>query len=71
MSDVKKPEERMLKHFAYAHLRPELQGVSAPIGQLAELLCTVIAPGPERTVMLRKLLEAKDCAVRAFVNPGG
>jgi hypothetical protein len=28
-------------------------------------------PGPERSVALRKLLEAKDAAVRAKLNPGG
>jgi len=27
--------------------------------------------GPERTVMFRKLLEAKDAAVRAKLHPGG
>lgn len=30
-----------------------------------------IKPGPERTVALRKLLEAKDAAVRARLSPGG
>ncbi len=30
-----------------------------------------IDAGPERTVALRKLLEAKDAAVRAKLNPGG
>lgn len=30
-----------------------------------------IPGGPERTVALRKLLESKDAAVRATLNPGG
>ncbi len=65
------PEERMLKWFAYAHLPEKLQAVSAPFGQLAEKIAADIPAGPERTVALRKLLEAKDAAVRAALNPGG
>ncbi len=64
-------EERMLKWFAYSHLPEKLQAVSAPFGQLAEKIVADITPGPERTVALRKLLEAKDAAVRAALNPGG
>jgi len=64
------PEERMLKWFAWAHLPAHLQAVSRPFGELAETVCATIQAGPERTVALRKLLEAKDCAVRAAVNPG-
>jgi hypothetical protein len=65
------PEERMLKWFAYAHLPEKLQGYSRPFGELAEKIAADIPPGPERTVALRKLLEAKDAAVRAALNPGG
>lgn len=64
-------EERMLKWFAYSHLPPHLQEVSKPFGDLAELIVSTIDGGPERTVALRKLLEAKDAAVRAKLNPGG
>ena len=64
------PEERMLKWFAWAHLPEQLQAVSRPFAELADQLCSLVQPGPERTVALRKLLEAKDCAVRAAVNPG-
>lgn len=63
--------DRMLKWFAYTHLPEKLQGVSAPFGDLASHICNTIEPGPERTVALRKLLEAKDAAVRAVVQPGG
>lgn len=31
----------------------------------------LVQSGPERTVALRKLLEAKDAAVRATAQPGG
>lgn len=64
-------EERMLKWFKYDHLPEKLQSVSRPFGELASALCAGVPPGPERTVALRKLLEAKDAAVRALVEPGG
>jgi hypothetical protein len=49
-----------------------LQSVSAPFATLAHhIVSSTIPRNPERTVALRKLLEAKDCAVRAmlFVEP--
>ena len=63
--------ERMLKWFEYSHLPEHLQEVSKPFGDLATALCETVDGGPERTVALRKLLEAKDAAVRAKLNPGG
>ena len=64
-------EERMLKWFEFSHLPPDLQQVSGQFHALATGLCEVTEPGPERTVALRKLLEAKDAAVRARLHPGG
>jgi hypothetical protein len=64
-------DERMGKWFAFAHLPEKLQGVSRPFHDLGVLITQRIEPGPERTVALRKLLEAKDAAVRAVVSPGG
>lgn len=64
-------EERMMKWFEYSHLPEHLQSVSKPFGELAAKVCEVIEAGPERTVALRKLLESKDAAVRAKLNPGG
>lgn len=63
--------DRMMKWLAYEHLPPELASVSRPFHDLAELVTIDIAAGPERTVALRKLVEAKDAAVRAKVHPGG
>jgi hypothetical protein len=63
-------EDRMLKWFEYEHLPEHLQEVSQPFGLLARQLCHSLEPGPERTVALRKLLESKDAAVRAKVQPG-
>jgi len=64
MSD---PAEPMLQFFEFSHLRPDLQAVSKPFCELAHNSIGNLPRNPERTVMLRKLLEAKDCAVRAFL----
>lgn len=56
----------IMQFFAYSHLPPHLQAVSKPFCELAER----VADGPnnaEATVALRKLLEAKDAAVRAVL----
>ena len=64
-------EDRMLKWFAYQHLPEKFAAVSKPFGELALWITSEIEAGPERTVALRKLLEAKDAAVRAVVHPAG
>ena len=64
-------EERMMKWFKFDHLSSHLQEVSARFWDIACQINATIEPGPERTVSLRKLLEAKDAAVRAKLNPGG
>ena len=64
-------EDRMIKWFAFAHLPEHLQVVSSTFYEAAMKLCGVVEAGPERTVALRKLLEAKDAAVRAKLHPGG
>ena len=55
-------EERMLKWFAYEHLPEHLKEVSSRFHGLATEICRLVEPGPERTIALRKLLEAKDAA---------
>ena len=57
--------DRMLQFFEYAHLPAPLQAISKPFGELAQHVVATLPSNPERTVALRKLLEAKDCAVRA------
>lgn len=59
--------EPILQFFAYAHLPPNLQKVSKPFAQMAVDIIENLPRNPERTVALRKLLEAKDCAVRALI----
>lgn len=53
--------------FTFNHLPEHLRKVSAPFCALAEHVINTIHPNPERTVALRKLLEAKDAAVRAEI----
>jgi len=62
--------EPMLQFFAYDHLRGELQAVSKWFADLAAHVAAELPRNPERTVALRKLLEAKDCAVRAKLYKG-
>lgn len=57
--------EPILKFFKYDHLPEHLQGVSKPFGELAAALMATLPQNAERSVALRKLLEAKDAAVRA------
>ena len=59
--------EPMMQFFAYAHLPEHLQAVSKPFGDLAQQMIDTLPRNPERTAGLRKLLEAKDCAVRALL----
>lgn len=54
--------------FAYNHLPPQLREISRPFGELAETLLGLLPDdSPEVSAGLRKLVEAKDCAVRARV----
>ena len=57
--------EPLMQFFTYGHLSQHLQEVSAPFSTLAWHIVTTLPRNPERTVALRKLLESKDCAVRA------
>ncbi|WDA36428.1 hypothetical protein [Sphingobium sp. YC-XJ3] len=58
----------ILRYFHYSHLPVLLQAASRPFCELANHIVTTLPRNPERTVALRKLLEAKDAAVRANVN---
>jgi hypothetical protein len=57
--------DRMMQFFAYEHLPPHLQEISKPFGDLAKQIVETLPSNAERTAGLRKLLEAKDCIVRA------
>jgi hypothetical protein len=64
MTDTSAPDH-IEQFFAYEHLPDFLAEVSKPFGELAALIVKTLPRNPERTVALRKLLEAKDAAVRA------
>lgn len=58
----------IMQYFSYDHLPQHLQAVSAPIGDLAKQIDKALPPSAEKSAGLRKLLEAKDCLVRASLN---
>ena len=58
----------IMKYFEYQHLPEKLQSVSKPIGELAKYMNENIPDGAEKSAGLRKLLEAKDCLVRAALS---
>lgn len=58
----------MLRYFEYDHLPENLQGVSKEFRRMAKFILTLPATDErERQVALRKLLEAKDAAVRSVI----
>lgn len=54
-----------MKFFDYGHLPEHLQEVSKSIGELARKMDDELPENAEKTAGMRKLLEAKDCFVRA------
>jgi hypothetical protein len=56
------------RYFEYEHLKVPLRGVSERCHDLAEAMIRDLPDGPELTTGLRKLLEAKDCFVRAALD---
>lgn len=62
----------LLQFFEYTHLPDHLQEISKPFHNLAHHIVAVLPINPERSAALRKLLEAKDGAVRAkLFQPAG
>lgn len=60
-------QDHILQFFAWDHLPEYLKLVSRPFGLMARDIVETLPRNTERTVALRKLLEAKDAAVRAMV----
>jgi len=58
----------ILKYFKYEHLPKNLQLVSKPFCELAEFIDNSHPDSAEKSAGLRKLLEAKDCIVRAALD---
>lgn len=67
LPDIAAALDPLQQFFTYVHLPPHLQTISRPFCDLASLIVDTLPRNPERTVALRKLLEAKDCAVRAVL----
>lgn len=55
----------IIQFFTYEHLPVYLQEISKPFSDLAKHIVEATPSNPEQSVALRKLLEAKDAAVRA------
>ncbi len=60
-------QDHIVQFFRYSHLPARLAEVSEGFAELALVVLETVPRNPERTVALRKLLEAKDAAVRAVV----
>lgn len=63
---------QLARWFTYDHLEGQPRRVSRLVAEFVdELLTDLPDDGPELTTGLRKLLEAKDCFVRAAIAGGG
>lgn len=60
----------IMRHFSYKHLPTSLGKISGPCCELADEMAKVLPDGPEKAAGLRKLMEAKDCFVRAETERG-
>lgn len=59
---------RLMQFFQYEHLREPLRSTSEAVAKVAEQMDRELPDGAEKTAGLRKLLEAKDCFVRAHLE---
>lgn len=60
--------QHLTQYFGYGHLPAHLQPVSQAVHDIAQDIIDLVPDGPELTAGLRKLLEAKDCFVRAALE---
>lgn len=67
MLKTRSKDDPIAKFFTYAHLPPNLADISFTFARQALALLESVPACAERTVALRKLLEAKDAAVRACI----
>jgi hypothetical protein len=66
----------LIKYFRHEHLPERLAAMSRPLCDVARLMDECLPESAEKTAGMRKLLEAKDCFVRATLDadaqvPGG
>lgn len=62
----KKPHY-LLRYFSFKHLPPVFHETGRRFLELAEWIEQNHRENPEKTTALRKLLEAKDCAMRSII----
>lgn len=67
-TDEEISKDPILRYFHYAHLPDRLKIISGRFCEQARSIVDDIPRNQERTVALRKLLEAKDAAVRACIS---
>ena len=60
--------QQLARWFTFDHLRDNLRPPSASCADLAQEMINTLPDGPELSAGLRKLLEAKDCFVRAAIG---
>ncbi len=63
--------QQLARWFTFDHLKDELKPPSASCAGLAQEMIDTLPDGPELSAGLRKLLEAKDCFVRAAIERQG
>lgn len=59
--------DNISRFFEYGHLPEPLSGIASECASLKDFMLGQLDDDPELVVGLRKLLEAKDCFVRAAV----
>ena len=57
-----------IQYFEYEHLPEPQQTISKELYRLAHIMEGGLPDGPEKSAGMRKLLEAKDCFVRASLS---
>jgi len=60
-------DHHLIQFFTCKNLPEPLEAISAPFGELARKLDAVLPENPMKNAALCKLLEAKDCALRAYL----
>lgn len=65
---VSEPYQDVLQYFEHTHLPTVLAGVAADVRLLAHTMVAELPESPQLLQGLQKLLEAKDCFVRAALK---
>ena len=61
------PAQKLLRWFSTEHLPADVAAIVEPFGLVAKAVADATV-GPEGTTAVRKLIEAKDCAVRDYIE---